>query len=143
MYKIYEDSKILHGCHLKNRIVTPNPNMKKMLALIYLHNQLNITAKFQNRVLLVLILLMVILVFLILRATLKFIPNSIDAGKSINLRNLSWVLHVSQPDQDVSMGPIRGPPCIASIKLVNLSLFLLFTSIFGCCNNNFTYKKQK
>ena len=94
MYKIYEDSKILHGCHLKNRIVTPNPNMKKMLALIYLHNQLNITAKFQNRVLLVLILLMVILlmvilVFLILRVTLKFIPNSIDAGKSINLRNLS------------------------------------------------------
>ena len=38
------------------------------------------------------------------------------------------------------IGPIRGPPCMASMKLVNRSLFFLLTSILGCCNNNLTCK---
>ena len=70
-----------------------------------------------------------------------FLP--IEAGRSINRLSLSWVLlQDSQPDHEVSIGPIRGPPCMASIKLVNRSLFLRLTSMLDCCNNNFTWKKN-
>ena len=70
-----------------------------------------------------------------------FLP--IEAGRSINRLSLSWVLlQDSQPDHEVSIGPIRGPPCMANIKLVNRSLFLRLTSMLDCCNNNLTWKKK-
>ena len=78
-----------------------------------------------------------------------FWTSEIDFTENLSSRKIMKFPHCAHcnTDYEISLylpiGPIRGPPCMASIKLVNRSLFFLLTSILGCCNNNLTCKIKK